>query len=59
MMLQSPQTHNTEQYMYDNDGKDWYFLFDDDKNMGYKYILSITYTWMGRLNTRDPIYCKS
>ena len=27
---------------YDNDGKDWYFRFDDDDKMNYKYILSIT-----------------
>ena len=30
--------------------------FDDD-NMSYRYILSITYTEMGQLNTYNPIYC--
>ena len=32
---------------YDNNGKGWYFRFDDDNNMSYKYILSITWTEMG------------
>ena len=27
---------------YDNNGKGGYFRFDDDNNMSYKYILSIT-----------------
>ena len=27
---------------YDNNGKSWYFRFDYDNKMGYKYILSIT-----------------
>ena len=30
----------TEQY--DNYGWGWYFWFDDDSNMSYRYILSIT-----------------
>ena len=38
----------TEKY---NNRKDGYFLFDDDNNMSYRYILSITYTEMGQLNT--------
>ena len=42
---------------YDNNGKGWYFRFDDDYNMSYRYILSITYTEMGQLNTYNPIYC--
>ena len=41
---------------YDNNGKVWYFRFDDDSNMSYKYILSITWTEIGQLNTYDPIY---
>ena len=41
---------------YDNNGKGWYFWFDDDNNMSYKYILSITWTEMGQLNTYNPIY---
>ena len=42
---------------YDNNRKGGYFRFDDDNNMGYRYILSITYTEMGQLNTYYPIYC--
>ena len=41
---------------YDNNGKGWYFRFDDDNNMSYEYILSITWTEMGQLNTYNPIY---
>ena len=29
---------------------------DDDNNMSYRYILSITYAEMGQLNTYNPIY---
>ena len=35
----------------------WYFRFNDDGNMSYRYILSITWTQMGQLNTYNPIYC--
>ena len=39
----------------DNNGKGWYFRFDDDDNMvSYKYILSITKTWMRQFNTYSP-----
>ena len=31
---------------------------DDDNNMSYWYILSITFTQMGQLNTYNPMYCK-
>ena len=41
---------------YDNNGKGWYFPFDDDNNMSCKYILSITWTEMDQLNTYNPIY---
>ena len=40
---------------YDNNEKVGYFGFDDDNNMSYRYILSITYTEMGQLNTYNPI----
>ena len=40
---------------YDNNGKGWYFWFDDN-NMSYEYILSITWTEIGQLNTYNPIY---
>ena len=41
---------------YDN-GKGWYFRFDDDNNiMSYNYILLITSTWMDQFNTYNPIY---
>ena len=42
---------------YENYGKGGYFRFDDDNNMSYRYILSVTYTLMGQLNTYSPIYC--
>ena len=29
---------------YENNGKGWYFRYDDDNNMSFRYILSITYT---------------
>ena len=29
---------------YDNNGKGWYFRFDYDNNMSYKYISSIIWT---------------
>ena len=32
---------------YENNGNGWYFWFDDDNKVNYKYILSITWTWMG------------
>ena len=38
-------------------GKGGYFRFDDDNNMSYRYIFSITYAEMGQLNTSNPIYC--
>ena len=41
---------------YDNSAKGWYFRFDDDNNTSYKYILSITWTEMGQLNTYNPIW---
>ena len=34
---------------YDNNGKGGYFRFDDDNNISYRYILSVTYTEMGQL----------
>ena len=37
--------------------KGGYLRFDDDNNMSYRHILSITYTEMGQLNTYNPIYC--
>ena len=49
------QAHNHGKYS--NNGKGGYFRFDDDNNMSYRYILSITYTEMGQLNSYNPIYC--
>ena len=34
----------------------WYFRFDIDNNRSYGYILSITETQIGQLNTYNPIY---
>ena len=33
--------------------------FDDDDNISYRYILSITYTEMGQLDTYNPICCNA
>ena len=44
----------TEKY---NNGKGGYFHFDDDNNMSYRYIFSITWTEISKLNTYNPIYC--
>ena len=49
-------SRHTTTEKYDNNGKGWYFRFDDDNDMSYKYILSITWTEMGQLNTYNPIY---
>ena len=54
-MWQTSQAHNHGNY--DNNGKEGYFRFDDDNNMSYRYIHSITYTEMGQLNIYNPIYC--
>ena len=54
-MWQTSKTHNHGNY--DNNGKGGYFRFDDDNNMSYRYILSITYNEMGQLNSYNPIYC--
>ena len=51
------QLRHTATEKFDNNGKDGYIRFDDDNNMSYRYILSITYTEMGQLNTYNPIYC--
>ena len=39
MLVQSPQAHNHGKY--DNNGKGYYFWFDDGNVMSHKYILSI------------------
>ena len=39
-MVQPPQAYITEKY--DNSGKGWYFRFDDNNEMSYRYILWIT-----------------
>ena len=31
---------------YDNSGTGWYFQLGDHNKMRYKFILSITYTWI-------------
>ena len=35
---------HTTMEKYENNGKGGYFRLDDDNNMSYRYILSITYT---------------
>ena len=49
MMVQMPQSMTTM--------VDW-FQFDDNNNMCYKYIFSVTATWMGRFKPYKAIYCK-
>ena len=48
--------NNDENKIPDNSGQGWYFRFDDDNNMSYRYVLSITWTETGQLNTYNPIY---
>ena len=52
--VKSPEFPQREKY--DNNRKGGYLRFDDDNNMSYRYILSITYTEMGQLSTY-PICC--
>ena len=52
-MQQTSQAHTHGKY--DNNGKGGYFRFDDVNNMTYRYILSITCTEIGQLNTYKPI----
>ena len=40
MMVQPPQAHRRGKY--DNNEKGWYFRYDGDNTMRYKYVLSIT-----------------
>ena len=40
-----------------NNGKSGYFSINDDNNMSYRYIFSITFTEMDQFNTHNPIYC--
>ena len=47
----------TTKEKYDNNGKGWYFRFDEDNKMRSKYIHSINQTWMGQFNTYKPTYC--
>ena len=42
---------------YDINGKGGHFRFDNDNNLSYRYIISITYTEMGQLNIYNPIFC--
>ena len=56
-ILCNKHLRHTTTEKYESNEKDGYFRFDDDNNMSYKYILSITYTEMGQLNTYNPIYC--
>ena len=48
-VLKTSQAHNHGKY--DDNGEGGYFRFDDDNNMSFKYILSVTHTEMGQLNT--------
>ena len=53
-MVQPPQANNHGKN--DNNGKGWWFRFDADNMMSYKYIFSIIETLMG--NTYKPTYCE-
>ena len=50
--------HQTEPYKNDNSRKGWHFRFNNDYKIFFKYILSITKTWISELNTYNTIYCK-
>ena len=56
-ILCNKHLRHTTNEEYDNNGKGGYFRFNDDNNMSYRYILSITWTEMGQLNTYNPTYC--
>ena len=47
------QPHQAQEHwkVYDNNGKDWYFRFDADNEMSYKYtcILSVPKLEWGRM----------
>ena len=47
---------HTTMEKYDNNGKGWYIRYDDNNNMSYKCMLSITWTEMGQLNTTPYIF---
>ena len=51
-------TPGTQPRKYDNNGKGWYFRYDDANKMSYKWILSITCTWMGQYNNTIPRIAK-
>ena len=54
-MVQPFQAHSHGKN--DNNGKGWYFSFEDDNKVSYKYILPISQIWMGRYNTQNLIKC--
>ena len=43
-ILCNKHLRHTTTVKYENNGKGGYFRFDDDDNMSYRYIPSITYT---------------
>ena len=47
-------TSATQPRINDNIGKNRYFRFDDVIKLSYRYIFSITKTWMGQMNTPPP-----
>ena len=49
MTVQPPQAHSHEKYE-----NNWYFRFENDNTMSYKYILSITWTWSASLTDTAP-----
>ena len=48
-------TSDTKKGNYDNNGKDWNFLFHYMNDMKCRYILSVIESLMGQLNTHNPI----
>ena len=56
MVVQAPQTYNHGKY--DNTEKVWYLLFDDDDKTSYKYIFSISETWLVQINTYNTYIAK-
>ena len=56
LMVKPHQAHSHAKYA--NIGKGWYFRFNDDNKMRYKYILSITRWYTGNKITvaQNPVY---
>ena len=48
---------HTTTIKYDNNGKGWYFRFDGENKMSYRYILSIIEALICQLNIYNTTDC--